>query len=69
MYLNKKLVNVLFSGSNIAKTIGNVAKNYNSVYSAYILAKGINDIIVNVGMNVADFLFENFTSDLISLAF
>lgn len=51
------------------KTIGNVAENYNSVYSEYILAKGINAIIVNVGMNVAYFLFENFTSDLISLSF
>lgn len=64
----KNLANAPFSGANIAKTIGNVAANYNSAYSAYILAKGTN-AIVNVGMSVAYFLFENLTSYLIGLAF
>lgn len=44
----KNLANAPFSGANIAKTVGNVAANYNSEYSAYILAKGTNTI-VNVG--------------------
>lgn len=64
----KNLANAPFSGANIAKTVGNVAANYNSAYSAYILAKGTN-AIVNVGMGVAYFLFENLTSDLIGMAF
>ena len=64
----KNLANAPFSGANIAKTVGNVAANYNSAYSAYILAKGTNTI-VNVGMGVAYFLFENLTSDLIGMAF
>lgn len=64
----KNLANAPFRGANIAKTIGNVAANYNSAYSAYILAKGTN-AIVNVGMSVAYFLFENLTSYLIGLAF
>ena len=64
----KSLANAPFSGANIAKTVGNVAANYNSAYSAYILAKGTN-AIVNVGMGVAYFLLENLTSDLIGMAF
>jgi len=64
----KSLANAPFSGANMAKTVGNVAANYNSAYSAYILAKGTN-AIVNVGMGVAYFLFESLTSDLIGMAF
>ena len=64
----KNLANAPFSGANIAETVGKVAGNYNTAYSAYILAKGTN-AIVKVGIEVAYFLLENLTSDLIGLAF
>jgi len=64
----KNLANAPFSGANIARTVGQVAGNYNAAYSAYILAKGTN-AIVKVGIGVAYFLLENLTSDLIGMAF
>lgn len=64
----KNLANSAFSGTNIARTVGQVASNYNATYSAYILAEGTN-IIVNDAMEVVYFLLENLTSDLIGLAF
>ena len=64
----KNLANAPFGGANIAKTVGNVAANYNSAYSAYVLAEGTN-AIVNVGIGVAYFLLECLTSDLIGMAF
>ena len=36
----KNLSNMPFSGTNIARTIGQGAGSYNNAYSAYILAKG-----------------------------
>lgn len=35
----KNLANSAFSGTNIARTVGQVAGNYNATYSAYILAE------------------------------
>lgn len=64
----KNLANAPFSGANIAKTMGQVAGNYNTAYSAYILAKGTK-AVVKVGIRIAYFLLENLTSDLIGLAF
>lgn len=64
----KNLSNMPFSGVNIARNIGQVAGNYNSAYSAYILAKGIY-VIVNTTAKVLYFVLENLTSNLIGLAF
>ena len=64
----KNLANSAFSGTNIAKTVGQVAGRYNATYSAYIIAEGTN-FIVKDAMKVVYFLLENLTSDLIGLAF
>ena len=64
----KNLSNMPFSGTNIARTIGQGAGSYNNAYSAYILAKGTYDV-VNATAKVLYFVLENLTSDLIGLMF
>ncbi|WP_288147254.1 RHS repeat-associated core domain-containing protein [Thomasclavelia cocleata] len=64
----KNLSNMPFSGANIARNIGQVAGNYNSAYSAYILAKGAY-AIVNTTAKVLYFVLENLTSNLIGSMF
>ena len=64
----KNLSNMPFSGANIARNIGQVAGNYNSAYSAYILAKGAY-AIVNTTAKVLYFVLENLTSNLIESMF
>ena len=64
----KNLANASFGGANIAKTVGNVAANYNSAYSAYILAEGTYKIAY-VAAKALYFGFESLTSDLIGLMF
>ena len=62
------LVNSPFSGANIAKTVENVAANYNSAYSAYILAVGTYKIVYAAAV-VLYFCFESLTGGLIGLMF
>ena len=64
----KNLVNSPFSGANIAKTVENVAANYNIAYSAYILAEGTYKIVYATA-EVLYLGFESLTGDLIGLMF
>lgn len=57
-----------FSGANIARTVGQVAKNYNNAYSTYILSKVTYDV-VNATAKIIYFALENLTSYLIGLMF
>ena len=65
---NKNLSKMPFSGSNIAKTLGKFAGNYNNAYSNYVLAEATN-AIAEPAFKAAYFLLENLTSDLIGLLF
>ena len=64
----KNLSNMPFSGANIARTVGQVAKNYNNAYSTYILSKVTYDV-VNATAKIIYFALENLTSYLIGLMF
>ena len=64
----KNLANAPFGGSNIAKTIGQFVGNYGSAYSSYAIANVTNSV-VKVGADIAYFLLESFTSDLIGSLF
>lgn len=63
----QKLASAPFRGANIG-TVGQTAANYNSAYSAYIMAKGAY-AIVNTSAKVLYFVFENLTSNLIGSMF
>ena len=65
---NKNLSKMPFSGSNIAKTLGKFAGNYNNAYSNYVLAEATNKIAEHA-FEAAYFLLENLISDLIGLLF
>ena len=64
----KNFTNMPFSGSNIARTVGQAVSNYNNAYTAYVLAKGTYEIAYTAA-KVLYFGFESLASDLIGLMF
>ncbi len=62
----KNFAKMPFSGANIARTVGQTVSNYNSAYSAFVLAKGTYSF-VKVGINIIYFGLENLTSEFIGM--
>ena len=58
----KDLSKLPFAGSNIAKTVGQAAINYNNAYVNFIMAK-VNFVALHAGFRVLYFVGETYLSD------
>ena len=62
----KSLAKMPFSNTNIFRSIGQAASNFNNAYSAYVFAKATYTA-VNIAASATYFLLENLTSELLGL--